>query len=52
MFVEERENALMAVRNGGIAPLVWALWKLLKGEGDDIGPMALECCHPTLELAN
>ncbi|KAJ7447646.1 hypothetical protein FB451DRAFT_777157 [Mycena latifolia] len=41
MFVKERENALTGACNGGIAanePLVWVLWKILKGEGDDIGP--------------
>ncbi|KAJ7437186.1 hypothetical protein FB451DRAFT_1417000 [Mycena latifolia] len=40
-FAQERENALAAVRNGAITPnepLVWVLWKILKGEGYDIGP--------------
>ncbi|KAJ7758788.1 hypothetical protein DFH07DRAFT_817946 [Mycena maculata] len=41
-FVKEREKALaVAATNGGVAPnepLVWVLWKILKGDGDDIGP--------------
>ncbi|KAJ6577226.1 hypothetical protein B0H19DRAFT_1118744 [Mycena capillaripes] len=39
-FVKEREKA-RAASAGGIAPnepLVWVLWKILKGDGDDIGP--------------
>ncbi|KAJ7444671.1 hypothetical protein FB451DRAFT_1413068 [Mycena latifolia] len=38
-FLRERENALAAVRNGGMAPnepLLWTLW--ITGDGDDIGP--------------
>ncbi|KAJ7749075.1 hypothetical protein DFH07DRAFT_869285 [Mycena maculata] len=41
-FVKEREKALaVAADQGGVAPnepLVWVLWKILKGDGDDIGP--------------
>ncbi|CAK5262183.1 unnamed protein product [Mycena citricolor] len=41
-FVKERELALtVANSSGGIAPnepLVWVLWKILKGDGEDIGP--------------
>ncbi|KAJ7085153.1 hypothetical protein B0H15DRAFT_378887 [Mycena belliarum] len=40
-FAKEREQALAVAAAGGIAPnepLVWVLWKILKGDGDDIGP--------------
>ncbi|KAJ7462458.1 hypothetical protein FB451DRAFT_1404257 [Mycena latifolia] len=54
-FLRERENALAAVRNGGMAPnepLLWTLWKILTGDGDDIGPyspntLARSTCHLT-----
>ncbi|KAJ7274549.1 hypothetical protein B0H12DRAFT_1089181 [Mycena haematopus] len=39
-FLKERDKA-RAASAGGIAPnepLVWVLWKILKGDGDDIGP--------------
>ncbi|KAJ7773073.1 hypothetical protein B0H16DRAFT_1713979 [Mycena metata] len=39
-FVKERDKARAAAA-GGVAPnepLVWVLWKILKGDGDDIGP--------------
>ncbi|KAF7375028.1 hypothetical protein MSAN_00388900 [Mycena sanguinolenta] len=39
-FVKERDKA-RAASAGGVAPnepLVWVLWKILKGDGDDIGP--------------
>ncbi|KAJ7096856.1 hypothetical protein C8R44DRAFT_812349 [Mycena epipterygia] len=40
-FAKERERALAVASNGGVSPnepLVWVLWKILKGDGDDIGP--------------
>ncbi|KAJ7439276.1 hypothetical protein B0H11DRAFT_1828869 [Mycena galericulata] len=40
-FVKEREKALAVASNGGVSPnepLVWVLWKILKGDGYDIGP--------------
>ncbi|KAJ7903704.1 hypothetical protein B0H14DRAFT_2666041 [Mycena olivaceomarginata] len=39
-FVKERDKARAAAA-GGVAPnepLVWVLWKILKGDGEDIGP--------------
>ncbi|KAF7330429.1 hypothetical protein MVEN_02481700 [Mycena venus] len=39
-FIKERDKA-RAASAGGIAPnepLVWVLWKILKGDGEDIGP--------------
>ncbi|KAF7314730.1 hypothetical protein MKEN_00947000 [Mycena kentingensis (nom. inval.)] len=41
VFLVERQRATDASRTGGVAenePLVWVLWKILKGQGDDIGP--------------
>ncbi|KAJ7444677.1 hypothetical protein FB451DRAFT_1149174 [Mycena latifolia] len=40
-LVRERDKAREVTRNGGVAsnePLVWVLWKILKGDGDDLGP--------------
>ncbi|KAJ8075496.1 hypothetical protein PM082_021126 [Marasmius tenuissimus] len=40
-FVREREQAVKVVNGGGVAanePFVWVLWKILKGDGSDIGP--------------
>ncbi|TFK33090.1 hypothetical protein BDQ12DRAFT_691598 [Crucibulum laeve] len=40
-FVKERERAVSIAKDGGISPneqLVWVLWKILKGDGNDIGP--------------
>ncbi|KAJ6616301.1 hypothetical protein B0H10DRAFT_2037499 [Mycena sp. CBHHK59/15] len=40
-FVRERAAALAVADAGAVAPnepLVWVLWKILKGDGDDIGP--------------
>ncbi|KAJ7097385.1 hypothetical protein C8R44DRAFT_643669 [Mycena epipterygia] len=40
-FIKEREKALAVADTGGVAsnePLVWVLWKILKGDGEDIGP--------------
>ncbi|KAK0219117.1 hypothetical protein IW262DRAFT_1448944 [Armillaria fumosa] len=40
-FVCEREKAVTATNNGDISvneQLVWVLWKILRGDGNDIGP--------------
>ncbi|KAH7922275.1 hypothetical protein BV22DRAFT_1017641 [Leucogyrophana mollusca] len=40
-FVKERELATRAANEGGFSEneqLVWVLWKILKGDGNDIGP--------------
>ncbi|KAJ6494657.1 hypothetical protein C8R47DRAFT_974192 [Mycena vitilis] len=53
-FVKEREKARAASANG-IAPnepLVWVLWKILKGDGDDIGPYSPSALARSLLPAN
>ncbi|RDB18211.1 hypothetical protein Hypma_000574 [Hypsizygus marmoreus] len=40
-FVKEREKAVSMAQSGEVSPneqLVWVLWKILKGDGNDIGP--------------
>ncbi|KAF9259000.1 hypothetical protein L218DRAFT_700663 [Marasmius fiardii PR-910] len=40
-FVKEREQAVNVANGGGVAPnepFVWVLWKILRGDGNDIGP--------------
>ena len=40
-YLSEREKAVMVAGEGGVSPneqLVWVLWKILKGDGNDIGP--------------
>ncbi|KAJ7639901.1 hypothetical protein B0H17DRAFT_1216761 [Mycena rosella] len=40
-FIKEREKALAVAGSGSVAPnetLVWVLWKILRGDGDEIGP--------------
>ncbi|KAF8219599.1 hypothetical protein L208DRAFT_1338996 [Tricholoma matsutake] len=40
-FVQEREKAMNVAKGGEVSPneqLVWVLWKILKGDGNDIGP--------------
>ncbi|KAF8063943.1 hypothetical protein FPV67DRAFT_1502917 [Lyophyllum atratum] len=40
-FVREREKAVSVAQAGEVSPneqLVWVLWKILKGDGNDIGP--------------
>ncbi|KAF9017239.1 hypothetical protein BDZ89DRAFT_1140856 [Hymenopellis radicata] len=40
-FIAEREKAVNAASVGDVSPneqLVWVLWKILKGDGSDIGP--------------
>ncbi|KAF9528771.1 hypothetical protein CPB83DRAFT_766200 [Crepidotus variabilis] len=41
VYVKEREKALVMANDGGVCPneqFVWVLWKILKGDGNDIGP--------------
>ncbi|KAF9477424.1 hypothetical protein BDN70DRAFT_907256 [Pholiota conissans] len=40
-YVKEREKAVSIANEGGVSPneqFVWVLWKILKGDGGDIGP--------------
>ncbi|KAK2461387.1 hypothetical protein APHAL10511_006611 [Amanita phalloides] len=40
-FVRERNGAIRTATQGGLSAneqLVWVLWKILKGDGNDIGP--------------
>jgi hypothetical protein len=40
-YAKERQQVLTVASNGGVSPneqLVWVLWKILSGDGDDIGP--------------
>ncbi|TFK18329.1 hypothetical protein FA15DRAFT_261328 [Coprinopsis marcescibilis] len=40
-YLNEREKAVIIAQDGGVSPneqLVWVLWKILKGDGNDIGP--------------
>ncbi|KAH6883785.1 hypothetical protein BKA70DRAFT_1341500 [Coprinopsis sp. MPI-PUGE-AT-0042] len=40
-YLNEREKAVKVASEGGVSPneqLVWVLWKILKGDGNDIGP--------------
>ncbi|KAL1703995.1 hypothetical protein EV121DRAFT_280696 [Schizophyllum commune] len=40
-FAKERDAAVAVSNSGGVSPneqLVWVLWKILKGDGNDIGP--------------
>ncbi|KAI0056910.1 hypothetical protein BV25DRAFT_1813205 [Artomyces pyxidatus] len=40
-FIKERNNALQLASTGGTSEneqLVWVLWKILRGDGNDIGP--------------
>ncbi|KAF8890807.1 hypothetical protein CPB84DRAFT_1711306 [Gymnopilus junonius] len=40
-YVREREKAVSIAKEGGVSPneqFVWVLWKILKGDGNDIGP--------------
>ncbi|KAI0698269.1 hypothetical protein BC835DRAFT_1335377 [Cytidiella melzeri] len=42
-FAKERELATQIAADGGVAQneqLVWVLWKILKGDGGDIGPFS------------
>ncbi|KAF8809862.1 hypothetical protein BYT27DRAFT_7093392 [Phlegmacium glaucopus] len=40
-YLREREKAVTIANEGGVSPdepLVWVLWKILRGDGNDIGP--------------
>ncbi|EDR00781.1 uncharacterized protein LACBIDRAFT_312952 [Laccaria bicolor S238N-H82] len=40
-YLKEREKAVKISTDGSVSPneqLVWVLWKILKGDGNDIGP--------------
>ncbi|KDR78115.1 hypothetical protein GALMADRAFT_65432 [Galerina marginata CBS 339.88] len=40
-YIREREKAVSIANEGGVSPneqFVWVLWKILKGDGNDIGP--------------
>ncbi|KAF6749885.1 hypothetical protein DFP72DRAFT_911972 [Ephemerocybe angulata] len=40
-YLSEREKAVSVANDGGTSPneqLVWVLWKILRGDGNDIGP--------------
>ncbi|EKM76655.1 hypothetical protein AGABI1DRAFT_44725 [Agaricus bisporus var. burnettii JB137-S8] len=40
-YVKERDKAIEVTHEGGVSAneqLVWVLWKILKGDGNDIGP--------------
>ncbi|CCM02268.1 uncharacterized protein FIBRA_04353 [Fibroporia radiculosa] len=42
-FVKERDLAMRVASEGGVSEneqLVWVLWKILKGDGSDIGPFS------------
>ncbi|KAI8972541.1 hypothetical protein BD414DRAFT_448329, partial [Trametes punicea] len=59
-FVKEREIAIQVANAGGVSEneqLVWVLWKILKGDGSDIGPfspntLARSPLPPKLRAAN
>ncbi|KAI0944390.1 hypothetical protein AcW1_002117 [Taiwanofungus camphoratus] len=59
-FVKERDLATRVANDGGISEneqLVWVLWKILKGDGSDIGPfspstLARSPLPPQLRAAN
>ncbi|KIP01847.1 hypothetical protein PHLGIDRAFT_96635 [Phlebiopsis gigantea 11061_1 CR5-6] len=59
-FVRERGHAAKIAADGGTGPseqLVWVLWKILKGDGSDIGPfspghLAQSPVPPQLRAAN
>jgi hypothetical protein len=41
VYTKEREKAVTTANEGGVSPneqFVWVLWKILKGDGNDIGP--------------
>ncbi|TFY58381.1 hypothetical protein EVJ58_g6456 [Rhodofomes roseus] len=59
-FVKEREAAIRVAVDGGVSEneqLVWVLWKILRGDGSDIGPfspstLARSPLPPKLRAAN
>ncbi|OBZ74622.1 hypothetical protein A0H81_05284 [Grifola frondosa] len=59
-FIRERDLATKVANSGGVSEneqLVWVLWKILKGDGNDIGPfspstLARSPLPPQLRAAN
>ncbi|KAI0070254.1 hypothetical protein K474DRAFT_1609025 [Panus rudis PR-1116 ss-1] len=42
-FIKEKDHAMQVAEEGGISEneqLVWVLWKILRGDGNDIGPFS------------
>jgi hypothetical protein len=40
VYVKEREKAVKILSDGSVSPneqLVWVLWKILKGDGNNVG---------------
>lgn len=43
MYVKEREKAVSIASEGGASPneqFVWVLWKILKGDGNDVSDLS------------
>jgi hypothetical protein len=41
-YVREREKAVSIANEGGVSPneqFVWVLWKILKGDGNDVSSL-------------
>ncbi len=39
VYIKEREKAITIAHEGGVSPneqFVWVLWKILKGDGNDV----------------
>jgi len=59
-FVKERDAAVRIAASGGVSEteqLVWVLWKILKGDGNDLGPyspntLARSALPPKLRPSN
>ncbi|KAL1937911.1 hypothetical protein VTO73DRAFT_12661 [Trametes versicolor] len=59
-FIRERDVAVQVANSGGVGEneqLIWVLWKILKGDGSDIGPfspntLARSPLPPKLRAAN
>ncbi|EPS99307.1 hypothetical protein FOMPIDRAFT_1024311 [Fomitopsis schrenkii] len=59
-FAKEREAAIAVANEGGVSEneqLIWVLWKILRGDGSDIGPfspatLARSPLPPKLRAAN
>lgn len=49
-FLKERGYAIKIAAEGGFSDneqLVWVLWKILKGDGNDVHPLFLALSHVT-----
>ena len=49
-FLKERGYAVKITAEGGFSDneqLVWVLWKILKGDGNDVHPLSLVVGHAT-----